>query len=208
MIPALLLCLAWADAPVDVMIVIETSYGLEQSVSLLNPKALKPGDRAGVVAINERSSQQLQSLTDKRDDVASALRQAASRLAIGAPINSVISVAVARGIEQSANELERRASPDRRRAILVVFGTNDPDVSARITALRSALSSVEARLYAVVIDRTVGRPPGLPPGSIGYRHPVYPVITAQLLEELAKDTGGKIYRRGWDLKEILQEIRR
>lgn len=194
------------------MIVIETTYGLEQSVGLMHPKALKPGDRAGVVAINQRSSQTLQTLTDNRDDVASALRMAASRVAIGfggAPIDAVVSVDVAQGIEQSAHQLvERGGAGGRRRAILVVFGTDDPNVSSRITSLRSILSSAKARLYVAVIDRTASRPPGLPPGTIVYRHPVYPVTTAQLLEELAKDTGGLIYRRGWDLKEVLKEMRK
>jgi hypothetical protein len=33
-------------------------------------------------------------------------------------------------------------------------------------------------------------------------------MTARLLSQLAQESGGRIFRRNWDLKEILAEARR
>lgn len=65
---------------VDAMFVLETTPGTEQAIGLLRPRDLHETDRAGVIEFF-KSAQVRQSLTDSRDALAKALRQAGTRVA-------------------------------------------------------------------------------------------------------------------------------
>jgi len=209
MTPTLCLLLTLAQTPIDLMVGIETSRNMEQALGLLNPKPLQKEDRAGVVGMLGERVRMLQGLTADRDALRSALREAGTRFGVALGGTDVIgpwTVDLATGIEKACAELDRQGVSDHRRAILVVFGSDDPGLRTRQASLRSVLKSTNARLYVAVIDRNASQPV-TPPGVIVRPRPLFPVLTAQLLEELATASGGRIYRRGWDLREVLQDIR-
>jgi hypothetical protein len=73
----------------------------------------------------------------------------------------------------------------------------------RIGASRT--EGVKARLYVVVIQRVPA--PEFPARPTIDNYP-FPAITVQLLSKITADSGGRLYRGGWDLKSILAAARK
>ncbi len=141
--------------PIDLIFTVETSPGTEQSIGLLNRRALQPGDRAGVISVNGSNTRVLQSLTTDHDLLASALQKAGFRLGFtldGVPVtsgNGTIDLVTA--IKRSCEELQR-SSVAEKRAILILFGSEDPGLRDQLEVLHSSLQAASTRLYAVVIN--------------------------------------------------------
>jgi len=181
----------------DVMFVLETSPGTEQQIGLIRARDLKESDRAGVIAF-ARTVQLLQPLTENREDFSKALQRAGTRITIGAAFQSVqgAPVNLIEALRLSLRELGEGASEGRKRAVIVLVAGEDPSLAANLDSLKTLLAESEARLFAVAITRVSGR---------AYS---FPVMTAQFLNQLAKDSGGKLFRGGWDLKSILAAARK
>jgi von Willebrand factor type A domain len=192
----------------DVMLVLETSPGTEQTIGLIRPKDFKESDRAGVIGF-VRSVQVLQPLTEDREQLATALQRAGTRVTIGlggGPGGSMSSTADITGaIQQACREFEESDAAGRKPVVIVFFTSDDPALSARLEMLKRSLRAAKARLFAVVIQRVL---PSALPGRPGVQSYPFPTITAQFLSQLATDSGGRIFRQTWDLKEILAEARR
>ena len=75
-------------------------------------------------------------------------------------------------------------------------GVEDPRLADNLDSLKALLAASEARLFAVAITRVSERAYSLP------------VVTAQFLNQLAKDSGGQVFRGAWDLKSILAAARK
>jgi hypothetical protein len=111
----------------DVMFVLETSPGTEQAIGLIRSKELKESDRAGVIAFRE-SVQLMQSLTQNRDALDTALQRAGTRIAVGLgsgrggamsfPVN------VAGAIQEACDKFGDGDS-DRKRVIILLFASED-----------------------------------------------------------------------------------
>jgi hypothetical protein len=191
----------------DVMFVLETSPGTEQAIGLIQSKELKESDRAGVIGFRE-SVQLLQSLTQKRDALDTALQRAGTRIAVGlgsgrgGAMNFPVNVAGA--VQDACNEFGGGDS-DRKRVIILLFASEDRSLGARLESVRAALGAAKARLYVVVIQRVPA--PELPARPTIDNYP-FPVITVQLLSQITADSGGRIYRRAWDLKSTLAAARK
>lgn len=196
--------------PVELMLTLETSPGTEQAIGLLNPRLLQKGDRAGVIGFNGRALRVLQPLTDDREALWSALQRAGVRVGVavgGAQIDSTWTIDLAAAIQGACEELRRSELNESRRAVVVLFGTEDRELGSHLAAAKTALNAAHARLYAVAIDRSAAErasPPGRPVRTL---HP-FPALTAQLMSELAEYSGGLTFRGAWDLKEILKELRK
>jgi hypothetical protein len=196
-----LLCLLLFIAPVcaqdlDIMFVLETSPGTEQPIGLIRARDLKEGDRAGVIAY-ARSVQLLQPLTESREDLSKALQRAGIRISIGAgfqPIQRDV-VDLSGALREAFDELAS-GTEGRKRAIVVLVAGEDPRLAGNLDSLKTLLRESGARLFAVPITRASGR---------AYS---FPVMTARFLNQLAKDSGGKVYEGGWDLKSILAAARK
>ena len=192
----------------DVMFVLETSPGTEQAIGLIRTRDLKEGDRAGVIGFTN-AARVLQPLTQDREKIATALQRAGTRITIGlgggpgVAMNSTADVSGA--IQQACRELEQDSAPDSKHAVLVFFTSEDPGLSARLGSLKEALQAARGRLFAVVIQRVAG--PEFPRAPRAQTYP-FPAMTAKLLSEVARESGGRIYQRAWDLKEILAEARK
>jgi hypothetical protein len=189
------------------MFVLETSPGTEQTIGLIRPRDLKESDRAGVIGFM-RSAQVLQPLTESREELATSLRRAGTRITVGVGrpgglIDSTVDLAGA--IRQACSEFDRSDPAERKRVIIVFFTSEDPALSARLDALKLSLRAAKARLFAVVIQRVAAPEFPARPGINSYP---FPAITAQFLSQLASDSGGRIFRRNWDLKEILTAARK
>jgi hypothetical protein len=194
----------------DVMLTIETSSGTEQAIGLLRPRAFQKGERAGVIGLSSRTTQVLQPLTEDRDALASAIQRAGIRVGValgGVQLDTNWTINLAAAIGQACEELQQSKSSDRRRAVIVLFGSEDPGLRAHLESARASLSAVNARLYAVVIDRSTNQRANPLGTQVRVPHP-FPVLTAQLMSELAAQSGGRIFRGAWDLKEILKEARK
>ena len=72
----------------------------------------------------------------------------------------------------------------------------EPEFAHNLDSLKTLLAASEVRLFAVAITRVSGR---------AYS---FPVMTAQFLNQLAKDSGGREFRGAWDLKSILAAARK
>lgn len=207
---------ALCGQPVDSMLVVETSPGTEQAIGLINPGVLPGEDRAGVIAFGIfRTAEVLQPLTEDRDKLRSALRQAGRRigLAVGGrdrePLNFNFTVDLAAALRAACSELGQLGANERKRAIVVFFAGEDPTLSAHLDSLQTILDEAGARLYAVVIQRT-DEPSFLAAprtGASSLPKPS-PVVTPQLISRLAERSGGRLFRRNWDLKKILALARK
>jgi hypothetical protein len=200
----------WAQG-LDVMFVLETSPGTEQQIGLIRPRDLKEGDRAGVIGYT-RSVQMLQSLTEDHEALAKALQRAGISVTIGlysgpSPVGgrgSPAGVQTVQGdtvdlsgaLRQALRELGGRGSDVRKRVVIVLAAHEDPTLGENLDSLKALMAEVRTRLFAVAITVVSGR--------------VYsfPVMTAQFLDQLAKDSGGRVFRGAWDLKSILAAARK
>jgi hypothetical protein len=200
--------------PLDAIFVLEMSPGTEQAIALIRTRALEEDDRAAVIGFS-RTAQVLQPLTEDRDKLDAALQRSGLRagVAVGGPERGRISlnemVDLAGALSKACNEFGERGSAERRRAVIVLFAGEDPNLSARLETLQAALSAVNARLYTVMVQRTNAfERPGTPRiGPSSFPMPS-PVITAQLMFQLTEESGGRIYKGGWDLKKILDAARK
>lgn len=197
--------------PLDTMLVLEMSEGTEHATGLIRPGAFPEDDRAGVIGFL-RTAQVLQPLTEDRDRLAAALQRAGFR-AGGAIVQggrvgtaSNLTVGLAAALYKACAELGEPGSSERKRAIVVVFGSEDPSLSSHLDALKATLGTANARLYAVVVQRTDPHDSPLS-GRNGVSYPP-PVLTAQLVSELTAESGGRIFKRNWDLKKLLAEARK
>jgi hypothetical protein len=212
LICALSICLGVLRAePLDTILVLEMSEGTEHATDRIRPRAFPEDDRAAVIGFL-RSPQLLQPLTEDHDRLAAALRRAGAR-AGGAIVQagkvssaSGVTAGVGAALHEALSQFSQDAPSDRRRAVLIIFGTEDPSLGARLDTLKAALSNVHARLYAVAVHRIDPRQTPLNPRP-GVNYP-FPTRTAQLLSELAAASGGRVYKRNWTLKEVLAEARR
>ena len=200
----------WAQG-LDVMFVLETSPGTEQQIGLIRPRDLKEGDRAGVIGYT-RSVQMLQSLTEDHEALATALQRAGMRITVG--LYSGRSPAAGRGslaggqvvqgetvdlsgaLRQALRELGDRGSEVRKRVVIVLDASEDPTLGNNLDSLKALVAAGRTRLFAVAITVGSGR---------AYS---FPVMTAQSLDQLAKDSGGRVFRGAWDLKSILAAARK
>ncbi len=200
----------WAQG-LDVMFVLDTSPGTEQQIALIRPRDLKEGDRAGVIGYT-RSVQMLQSLTEDDEALAKALQRASMRITVGvysgrsptAGRGSLPGVQAVHGdtvdlsgaLRQALRELADRGSEGRKRVVIVLDANEDPALGENLDSLKALMAAGQTRLFAVAITLVSGR--------------VYsfPVMTAQFLDQLAKDSGGRVFRGAWDLKSILAAARK
>lgn len=197
--------------PLDTMLVLEMSEGTEHATGLIRPGAFPEDDRAGVVGFL-RTAQVLQPLTEDRDKLAAALQRAGFR-AGGAIVQgdrvktaSNLSVGVAAALFKACGEVGEGGASERKRAIVVVFGTEDPNLSTHLDALKAMLSAASARLYAVAVQRIDPHESPLS-GRTGVSYP-FPVTTVQLMSQLAGESGGRVFQRNWDLRKILADARK
>jgi len=143
------------------------------------------------------------------DALDTALQKAGTR--VGASIGPVqtgasLQADLAAGIMQSCEELSRSNSTGSKRGIIVLFQSEDPALKPQMEAIEAAVSGAGAHLYAIQIERYAGvrQTPGPPPVWT----PNFSNVTAQLISGIAKTSGGKIVRRNWDVKPILNELRK
>ncbi len=199
----------WAQG-LDVMFVLETSPGTEQQIGLIRPRDLKEGDRAGVIVFT-RTVQLVQPLTENREDLAKALQLAGIRISIGVqrtvktfprPSNEPVSgsqdgtVDLYGALRQACREFGDAGPEGPKHVIIVLAASEDPRLGGNLDSLKSLLAVSKARLFAIAITR----------GS--ERDYSFPVMTAQFLNQLAKDSGGRMFRGPWDLKSILAAARK
>lgn len=201
-----------AAQPVDVMLVLEATIGTEQAIDLIRPKVLETGDRAGVVTFSDRTAQTSQPLTEDREELASALERAGIRMggSFGSiQINNMRSVNISAAVKKGCEALRREGSNEERaRAIILFFGSDDPDLGRRIEETKAALGGARARLYAIVIDRGAYLRGGPTRNTRPRRLPPYPTATVRILSDLAEQSGGQMYPRAWEFKEILDHTRK
>jgi hypothetical protein len=197
--------------PLDTMLVLETSAGTEHATGLIRPGAFSEDDRAGVAGFLWHA-QVLQPLTADRAKLAAGLRRAGFRAGgavvqsgkVVTPSNTTANLSEA--LLEACGEFGPGDPAGPNRAIVVVFGSEDPGLRTHLGALRSALAAAKVRLYAVAVQRSDPNAPPMSPRK-GLTYP-FPVMTTRLLSELAEEFGGRVLQRHWDLKKILAEARR
>jgi hypothetical protein len=191
------------------MFVLETSPGTEQQIGLIRPRDLKEGDRAGIIGYT-RSVYLLQPLTEDHEALAKALQRVGTRITIGlysgpspaggrrSPVQAVQgdTVDLSGALRQALRELGDRGSEVRKRVVIVLAANEDPTLGDNLDSLKALLAEGRTRLFAVAITVVSGRVSS------------FPLMTAQFLDQLAKDSGGRVFRGAWDLKSILAAVRK
>lgn len=203
---AVLFSIASSAQSLDVMLVLDTTPGTEQSTDRIRAKQFGAGDLVGVVGAVPPARLWLP-LTKDKEKLADTLQRVSLR--VGATIGNV-SIAqsapldLAGAISEACAQFGESAVRSNRRAILVVFAGEDRNLPAAAQRLRAQLDTVDAKLFAILVTRM---PPQPPLGRPGSGIPVWPtpVLTTEILGHLAKGTGGRIYRQGWDLKSVLKD---
>ena len=192
----LFLAHAWAQG-LDVMFVLETSPGTEQQIGLIRPRDLKEDDPAGVIGFT-RTVQLLQPITGNREDLAKALQRAGIRISIGARFQARQGgiADLSGALREACREFGDTDAEGRKRVMIVLAVSEDPSLAGNLDSLKVLLAAGKTRLFAVVITR------------VSARTYSFPTVTAQFLDELAKDSGGRVFRGGWDLKSILAAARK
>jgi hypothetical protein len=204
-------CAQLCAQPLDTMLVLEMSEGTEHATGLIRPRAFPEDDRAGVVGFLS-TAEVFQALTEDRDKLAAALQRAGFRaggaIVQGGRVATVsnVTAGVGAALFKACGEFGAQAATERKRAIVIVFGSEDPSLGAQLGSLKALLSSAGIRLYAVAVQRIDPHGSPLSPRT-GVSYP-FPVMTARLLSELAGESGGRIFQRNWDLKKILAEAHR
>ena len=205
------LCLAhlWAQQ-LDVMFVLESSPGTEQQIGLIRPRDLKEGDRAGIIGYT-RSVYLLQSLTKDREALAKALQRAGMRITAslysgqtpaggrrspGVQTVQGDTVDLSGALRQALRELGDRSSEVRKPVVIVLAANEDPTLGGNLDSFKALVAASRTRVFAIAITVHSGRSHS------------FPVMTAQFLDQLAKDSGGRLFRGAWDLKSILAAARK
>jgi hypothetical protein len=193
----------------DVMLILDTSPGTEQATDRIRAKSFGESDRVGVVGAVP-PVRLLLPLTDDRKKVGDALHRASLR--IGATVGNV-SIAqippldLAGAISEACGQLREAPERPNRKVIVVMFAGEDRALPAAVRRLRAQIDVVQARLFAILVTRSAVQPRS--PASLGGLPPLLaPVLTTEALADLAHQSGGRIYRQGWDLKEVLTEAMR
>jgi hypothetical protein len=192
------------------MFVLETSPGTEQQIGLIRPLDLKEGDRAGIIGYT-RSAYLLQSVTEDHEALAEALQRAGKRITIGSysgrspaggrrsPAGQTVqddTVDLSGALRQALRELSDRGSEVRKQVVIVLAAREDPMLGGNLDSLKSLVAAGRTRVFAVAITVVSGQ---------GHS---FPVMTARFLDQLAKDSGGRVFRGAWDLKSILAAARK
>ena len=99
-------------------------------------------------------------------------------------------------LRQALRELGDRGSEVRKPVVIVLTANEDPTLGGNLDSLKALVAASRTRVFAVAITVGSGR---------GYS---FPVMTAQFLDQLAKDSGGRVFRGAWDLKSILAAARK
>lgn len=197
------------ERPFDLILALDTSPGTEQSIGLLNRRAFELRDRVGVVSISGANVRLSQPLTENREILASALQKAGSRVGIGfggAQISFKGSIDIATTLDKACKEIDQNGQ-HKNRAILLLFGTEDPGLESHLSGLGSLLKTTGTHLYVVAINRDANQQTRRSTMSVPTL-PRFPGLTAQLMSDLAKRSGGQIYRGAWDLRDIVKDIRK
>ncbi len=200
--------------PLDAILVLEMSPGTEQAIGLIRTRALQEDDRAAVIGFNRRA-QVMQPLTEDHDKLDAALQRSGARAGVGlggrdrGAISLNETVDLAGALSKACGAFGEHGVAERKRTVIVLFASEDPKLSARLDTLQAALSSADARLYAVLVHRVNAfEPPGTPRvGAPRFPMPS-PAITAQLMSQLTEKSNGRIYKGGWDFKQILAAARK
>jgi hypothetical protein len=211
--------------PLVAVFTLDTAPGTEQAIGLLSPRVLEHGDHAGVVVVGTNEPRVLLRPSEDRDALASALQRAGVRFGAGlgpVRVNDNQTANIGSAIKLACQQLQQKDFDGSKRVIILLFGTPDPSLPSQTQSLKAAIGAADARLYVVAVDRSIEQRRS--PSGSSPRHPLglpswstrvpelqtttLPSATAQILEQLAEDSGGRMYRRNWDLKEILREARR
>jgi hypothetical protein len=99
-------------------------------------------------------------------------------------------------LHQALRELGDRGSEVRKPVVIVLAANEDPTLGRNLGSLKALMAASRTRVLAVAITLGSGR---------GYS---FPVMTAQFLDQLAKNSGGRVFRGAWDLKSILAAARK
>ena len=99
-------------------------------------------------------------------------------------------------LREALRELGDRGSEARKRVVIVLAGNEDPTLGDNLDSLKALLAEGRTRLFAVAVTVVSGQ-----------RYS-FPVVTAQFLDQLAKDSGGRVFRGAWDLKSVLAAARK
>ena len=190
----------------DVMLVLDTTPSAEQATDRIRAKAFGEDVRVGVMSAVS-PVRVLQELTADKKKLADALQKAGVR--IGASLGNVAvnqgqHLDLAEALSAACLQLRESEGAQRKRAIIVVFAGDDRGLPAAAYRLKTALEASHARLFAVPVTRYMTSRSTMPPKA---DFP-FPVVTAQILSDLAEMSGGRIYRQAWDIKDIVKEATR
>lgn len=221
----LLACAGLAEAPADLLLLIERSPGMEEHVDRLRIDAAGAGDRIAVMTFDRKVHMRSDFTTDrgKTKEQLRRLGRAARRIGIGSPFRKPGGKSdlrlFSRLVEASVVFQKQPADPARKRIVLVLFGSEDFSSTPAPREVAAAMQNAHIRLFGIAVRRyspSVAQHPSAqtPPTIPGPTPPVrtdylpLPEMTLKSLADVARATGGETFTGRADLSSILEAARR
>jgi len=216
------LCAEQPKAPLDVVLLLDTTPGMQPILARTEIASLRPDDRAALMTFTKKARLR-QAFTSDRERLTGVLRRSSVGGHGGIAFRQPQDNPEAHVFEALAaacrlfSSLPKDAS--RKRAIVVLFGDEDSTSKPTFEALKKMLLDASVSLWGVAVSKydmtrrpdwtvqtppTIPGPPGAPPVK-SYRLPL-PETTLKTIEKLAAATGGAATSGDWDLPAILGRI--
>jgi hypothetical protein len=227
LVSCVLTCLAAAPdipvkqaTPVDLLLLLEKSYGMRGSIVHIRLTAIGPDDRIALMTFDRKVKMREDFTSDERKvakqikllgHVGPSLRTGLSKLG-GRSDRRLFS-----GLLEASREF--RTLPidaTRTRVIVVLFGSEDFYPKPTPMEVETALKETHIRLFGVAVRRyeptghiypSPRTPPTIPGPMPSTDHAPLPETTLKALSEIADSTGGETFAQKWDLSTILERAR-
>jgi hypothetical protein len=218
--------LAGTDAaPVDLLLLLEHSGGMEEHIDNLRIDAAGPGDRIAVMTF-DRKIHMRADFTSDREKTAGQIRRlgrAGRRVGIGTPLSRATGSSdvhlLGRLVEAAEVFRTQPAAPGRKRIVLVLFGSEDFSSKPTPKEVTAALQDAHIRLFGIAVRRfspgggarpDAQTPPTIPGPTPPVRmdHLPLPEMTLKALSGVARETGGEVFAHQAGLSKIFELARR
>lgn len=202
--PLLILLAAplFAQSPgLDLMLLVEGSPGMQSSFSPADLQQLRSDDHAALMAFSTKT-RLIQPFTNDQNKIRAALHRSVTH-SFGPTWPRSPKALVYRALRDAAREFQNLpADPTRRRAVVLIFATDDESQAPSLDELKREFAAPQIRLYVIAVrkydfaharDSRIETPPTIPgrtPPAPTDRAPL-PLSTLRVLRQLADASGGE-----------------
>jgi len=219
--PLLILLAAplFAQSPgLDLMLLLENSPGMQSGFSPADLQQLRSGDHTAVMTFSTKT-RLIQPFTNDQNKIQAALRRSVPHGFGPTGPHRPPKALVYGALREAAREFQSLpADATRRRAVVLIFGTDDESQTPSLDELKSDFAMAQIRLYAIAVrrhdfaharDSRIETPPTIPgrtPPVPTDRAPL-PLATLRVLRQLADASGGQASSDEATAQDLIGHVR-